>query len=134
MPTHRVLAAALALLISAAAPAHAQRWGGGGPGVSPSERTHTHAHVTYRGPILAQEHGLLDNEAGARRQIGGGSWDGRRPTAGGSPPAQPAQTGQNLDGFFGYVPPRGQVINQTPQTVEPVLRTRDAYAARRARP
>ena len=104
----RIATAAIALLIAATVPLRAQhaapRWGGGGTsasnGASPRQ---THPHVAYQGPVISSQ-----------VQSWGGSWNGARPTYGGSPPERPRQRGEDLRGFFGYVPPPGQTADNVP--------------------
>jgi hypothetical protein len=132
MTTMRASVVLLTLLAAAALPARAQRWGGGGPGVSqPRERVRTRARVVYRVPLVVVAPFVrVEDRGDFRRRSGGGSWDGSRPAWGGSPPVP---VGPNYGAFFGYVPPRGQVITQSAPAVEPT-RTRDAYRMRRGTP
>ncbi|MFI5311826.1 MAG: hypothetical protein ACHQQ3_11360 [Gemmatimonadales bacterium] len=103
--------AGLALLIAAASQAGAQqrapRGGGGGAVPSPSNQPAMSTHVSSRGPFVTN----TDGSSGRSR---GGSWDGRRPDFGGSPPARRQQRGVDLSAFFGYVPPRGQSAQNVP--------------------
>jgi hypothetical protein len=130
MTSIRVLVALVTLLAAAALPASAQRWGGGGPGVSqPRVRGGTHARVVYGVPVIVVAPFVrIEDRDDFRRRSGGGSWDGRRLAWGGSPPVPVGPTA-----FFGYVPPRGQIITQSPPAAEP-MRTRDAYRMRRSTP
>jgi hypothetical protein len=131
MTSIRVSVALVILLAAAAMPASAQRWGGGGPGVSqPRVRGGTHVRVVYVPVIVVAPLVRVEDRDDFRRRSGGGSWDGRRPAWGGSPPVP---VGPNYNAFFGYVPPRGQVITQSAPAVEP-MRTRDAYRMRRTTP
>lgn len=108
MTPTRIATTGLVLLIAAAAPLHAQhaapRWGGPGTrGSGADTRPQTHGHVTYRGPAISTQ-----------SPSWGGSWNGARPTYGGSPPEPAPQRGEDLRGFFGYVPPQGQTSDNVP--------------------
>ncbi len=131
MPLARAALIGVALLAGAAATASAQqrppRWAGEGTR-SPSATNRTHAHVAYRGPVVIVEAGpFAGPHTASRNQPAGGSWDGRRPTAAGSPPAQVRRGTTDLSGFFGYVPPRGE----TPQNarVQPARRVTEQPVA-----
>ncbi|HVT40341.1 MAG TPA: hypothetical protein VHE78_14965 [Gemmatimonadaceae bacterium] len=128
----RVSVALVTLLATAAYPARAQRWGGGGPGVSqPRVREGLHGRVVHGVPaIIVVPFVRVEDRDDFRRRSGGGSWDGSRPAWGESPPVPVAP---NYAAFFGYVPPRGQVVTQNAPDVEP-MRTRDAYRMRRRTP
>ncbi|MFI5312215.1 MAG: hypothetical protein ACHQQ3_13325 [Gemmatimonadales bacterium] len=114
MTSTRVAVTVVALLATATTVAHGQvraaRWAGGGSGVSStSSQQQTHTHVTYQGPMLVVPGTPLTRSTSASQgQAPGGSWNGARPTSGGSPAAQSRQQGTDLSAFFGYVPPRGQ--------------------------
>jgi hypothetical protein len=108
MTPTRVVLIGVALLAGATATARAQqrppRWGG-----SPPATNQTHPHVTYQGPVVIVEPAPFTVPGAASRSpAAGGSWDGRRPVSGGSPPVQRRQGTTDLSGFFGYVPPRGE--------------------------
>lgn len=108
---------AMLVAIVVTAPAHAQRWGGGGTG-APSAAVPTHgwlaAPVVVAGPFIVIGAPPASPLHRVPRQSGGGSWDGTRPTHGGSPPVQPRHRGADLSGFFGYVPPRGATAQNAP--------------------
>ena len=130
MSTIRVSAAIIALLVAAAGTARGQRWGGGGPGVSQPRGPVPHGRIVYRVPVTRWPFLHMEDRDDLQRRSGGGSWDGSRPVSGGSPPVP---VGPNYGAFFGYVPPRGQVITSNAPAVQP-MRTRDAYRARRSTP
>ena len=105
----------LALLVAAAAPARGQRWGGGGPGVS---RPVAPTRIATRGRVVLMPYRPMQVPVIVQRQTTtGGTWDGRRPTMGGSPPVQFRQALPDYSGFFGFVPPRGQILVPTAEEV-----------------
>jgi hypothetical protein len=115
--TTRITIGGFTLLIAAASPARAQqrtpRSGGDGTAAaSTSSPQATHSHVSSRGPFLTVPSAAPGS--GSAGQASGGSWDGRRPDYGGSPPVQRVQQGNDLSSFFGYVPPRGQTAQNVP--------------------
>lgn len=127
--THtRRAALAGALLLVAWATLCAQhappRWGGGGVGASSGAIRETHSRVTFIEPRVIVFGTPMTNLATVPSHSSGGSWNGSRPTYGGSPPPQPRPRGVDLSGFFGYVPPRGQTAQNAPVQRAPVVRVR----------
>ena len=130
MRSSRVVLSVFALLVSAP-PAGAQRWGGGGPGVS---RPVAPARVaTYGRVVLLPYVPMRSGVAVQRQATNGGTWDGRRPTMGGSPPVQYRQPLPDYSGFFGYVPQRGQIIVPTIERVLLPAAAAESLDARRRR-
>ena len=130
MRSSRVVLSVFALLV-AAPPAGAQRWGGGGPGVSrpvAPARVATHVRVVFL-PYVPMQSGVTTQ----RQPTNGGTWDGRRPTIGGSPPVQPRQPLPDYGGFFSYAPSRGQIIVPTSEPVLLPAAAAESLDARRRR-
>src|SRR3989304_5213405 len=125
--THtRRVALAVALLGVAAVTLCAQhappRWGGGGVGASSAGIREADPRVTAVGPFVIVPGTPMTAPATGPRHSGGGSWDGSRPTSGGSPPPRPRPRGADLSAFFGYVPPRGQTAQHVPGEAAPGVR------------
>ena len=127
--THtRRVALAVALLVVAAVTLCAQhappRWGGGGVGASSAGIREAHPRVTAVGPFVIVPGTPMTARATVPSHSGGGSWNGSRPTSGGSPPPRPRQRDAELSAFFGYVPPRGPAAQSVPVQSAPGVRAR----------
>lgn len=134
----RIALISVALLTGTAASARAQqqtpRWGGEGNRTTAHE-SQGHPHVAYGGsPIIIRSAPYPGPSHSSRprssdSQATGGSWDGRRPVAGGSPPEQRGRQGAtDLSGYFGYVPPRGETAQNS--SIQPVQRASSQLGAR----
>jgi len=135
MPFARAALIGVALLAGAATTARAQqrpaRWAGDGTRSRPATNQ-SHSHVAYRGPVVIVDAAPFPGPNTAfRNQPAGGSWDGRRPTAAGSPAAQVRQGTTDLSGFFGYVPPRGEAPERA--RIEPARRVTEQPVTRPTR-
>ena len=130
MTSTRIAIVGVALLVAVAAPARAQhrppRWGGGvaaSAASTASSRQQWVPPVALQGPLLIVPGIPLTSTSGfGQPESRGGSWDGRRPDYGGSPPVHSRPRGADLSAFFGYVPPRGQTADNVPVPTALVMR------------
>ena len=133
MTSTRIAIVGVALLAAVAAPSRAQhrppRWGGGGvasaasAASAASSRQQSVPRVAFQGPLLIVPGiPLTSTSRFVQVESRGGSWDGRRPDYGGSPPVQSRPQGADLSAFFGFVPPRGQTADNVPVPTALVMR------------